>query len=64
MKKKIKEVFNSPTCKKWAKKLKEMYEDEYCADFWDAFVFAYGLHHKQNLAKPVRVVGKKKGKKR
>lgn len=61
----IKKIFNSPTFKKWAKNMEKMYEEEYCVDLWDSIVFAYGLHHKQNLAKPIKLSpSRKKGKER
>ena len=65
----IKKIFNSPTYKKWAKKMEEMYEEEYRVNIWETLQFFYGLGHKEMIAKPIkltpsRVSGKKKGKKR
>lgn len=61
-----KEVFNSPTCKKWAKKMEKMYAEEYRVNILD---FLLSNYHKEMIAKPIklppsRVAGKKKGKKR
>ena len=60
-----KEVFNSPACKKWAKKMEEMLEEQYEINIWDTLKFFYGLnHHKKMIAKPIRISDKNKGKKR
>ena len=56
-----KEVFNSLTFKKWAKNMEEMYEEEYRVNILD---FLSAEWHKEMIAKPIRVSGKKKGKKR
>ena len=61
-----KEVFNSPSYKKWAKKMEKMYEEQYRCNILDYLLAQY---HKEMIAKPIeltpsRVVGKKKGKKR
>lgn len=61
-----KEAFNSTSYKKWAKKMEEMYEEEYRVNILD---FLLAEYHEEMIAKPIklspsRVIGKKKGKKR
>ena len=64
-KKDIKKIFNSPTCKKWAKNMEKMYNEEYRNNILDYWKFASGIGlHKEIISKPIRVSGKKKGNKR
>lgn len=61
----IKKIFNSPSCKKWAKNMEKMYEEEYRVNILD---FLLSDYHKEMIAKPIklppsRTITKKKGKK-
>lgn len=58
----IKKIFNSPACKKWAKKMEKMYAEEYRVNILD---FLLAEYHKEMIAKPIELTPfRNKGKKR
>lgn len=54
-KKDIKKIFNSPSCKKWAKNMEKMYEEEYRINILD---FLLAECHKEMVAKPTATTTK------